>query len=474
MPPNGLQEVAIPYTLRDMALGTYRVNIKIADSDTILANENSSFKVADDLKLSVVGQIEVQQVQLSLGQSQICTETVTNQGTQTLTGLPVQSLLVNLETQTTVASQTTALDLAPTASNSQALTYHTLALPAGHYACVLQAELQGEWQTLDFKAFNLHDIFSSECSTVYAIHDQDQSDTQLFTYDLNHAHLGALGPLYLGYDLEGLDIHPYSHELYASSGKVGSRLYQVDGYSGNLTPIGDIGFHHVNALSFHPNGELWGWSNQGLIQIDINTGTGKLVLAKKLNIQAIAWNNAGTLLYGTAYDGSHSSLWVYDGLSLSIACDKLPGEVEGLEMHPDNRLMFGLHDDKALSFHVFDVNQCQVVVDTQITTPYNDIEAIAWPSANCTALQMALRAFFIGLLETDDIFVGEDRNLRVTFEGQTHQGQLAAEITQGQIPANGQLQLVAIPDANQDGIDDFLITYPNGQQQVLYYFGTVE
>jgi WD40 repeat protein len=384
----------------------------------------------------------------------------------------VQYLLVNLETLVTLASQTATVDLAPAASHTQALTYYTLALPAAHYACVLQAEFQDEWQVLEFKIFYLHNILSSECSTVYAIHDQDQSDTQLFTYDLNEAHLDALGPLYLGYDLEGLDIHPYTHQLYASSGKMRSRLYQVDGYTGNLTLRGEIGFNHVNALSFHPSGKLWGWSKKGLIQIDTDTGNGELVYAKPLNIQSIAWNNAGTLLYGAAYETSHSTLWVYDGQNLSIACDELPGEIEGLEMHPDNRLIFGLHDDDALSFHGFDVNQCVVVADAKITTPYHDIEAIAWPSANCTARQMALRAYFIALSEEDDLFIGEDRNLRITLEGQTYQGQLAEAVIPGPVQADGKLQLIAIPDTNDDGIDDFLITYPDGQQQELYYFGT--
>ncbi|HID98910.1 MAG TPA: hypothetical protein EYP59_01300 [Thiotrichaceae bacterium] len=51
-----------------------------------------------------------------------------------------------------------------------------------HYACVLQAKIEEEWQPLDFKTFNLNSILSSECSTVYAIHDQARSDTQLFTF----------------------------------------------------------------------------------------------------------------------------------------------------------------------------------------------------------------------------------------------------------------------------------------------------
>ena len=97
---------------------------------------------------------------------------------------------------------------------------------------------------------------SSECSTVYAVHDQGVADSQLFSYRLDNHIVKPLGPLYPRYDLEGFDIHPYTNQLYVSSGRSKSRLYQVDGATGSLKLIGDIGFNHVHALSFHPDGSL--------------------------------------------------------------------------------------------------------------------------------------------------------------------------------------------------------------------------
>jgi hypothetical protein len=470
--PKALQEVLMPYMLKQAPKGTYTVAVSIEGRDTTLASQQTSFTVENDLNLSVVGQVQLGSAQLSLGQPQTCTQTLTNQGPAALTGLPVQYLLINLETLATVATTTAALDLGPGASHTQALTYKTLSLPVAHYACVLQAQWADNWQILDFKSFNLNNWLASECSTVYAIHDQDRSDTRLFSYNLNDGTFNPLGPLYPLRDLEGLDIHPYTQKLYASSGQGQSRLYQVDGYTGTLTPLGDIGFKEVEALSFHPNGQLWGWSRQGLVNIDTATGIGQLVYADDSTaIEGLAWDNLGRLLYGTAYQNPHSALWAYDGHGLTIACDNLPGEVEGLEMRPDNHLVFGIHDDNALSFYVYDISRCQTVAGAQIQTPYNDIEAIAWPSANCTALQLALRAFFLALSDKDEVFIGQDRQLRAKLDGQTHQGVLAEQLTQGPAPADGQLQLTAIPDANADGIDDFLITYPNGEQQVLYYLG---
>jgi hypothetical protein len=471
--PKALQEVLMPYMLKQAPKGTYTVAVSIEGRDTTLASQQTSFTVENDLNLSVVGQVQLGSAQLSLGQPQTCTQTLTNQGSAALTGLAVQYLLINLETLATVATTTATLDLGPGASHTQSLTYKTLSLPVAHYACVLQAQWADNWQTIDFKSFNLNNWLASECSTVYAIHDQDRSDTRLFSYNLIDGTFNPLGPLYPLRDLEGLDIHPYTQKLYASSGQGQSRLYQVDGYTGTLTPLGDIGFKEVEALSFHPNGQLWGWSEQGLINIDTATGIGQLVYADNTAIEGLAWDNPGNLLYGTAYQPQNlrSTLWAYDGHGLTIACDNLPGEVEGLEMRPDNHLVFGIHDDNELSFYVYDISTCQTVAGAQIQTPYNDIEAIAWPSANCTALQLALRAFFIALSDKDEVFIGQDRQWRASLDGQTHQGLLAEQLTQGPAPADGQLQLIAIPDANADGIDDFLITYPNGEQQVLYYIG---
>jgi hypothetical protein len=42
-------------------------------------------------------------------------------------------------------------------------------------------------------------------------------------------------------------------------------------------------------------------------------------------------------------------------------------------------------------------------------------------------------------------------------------------ITKGTAPSNGELAISSIPDKNQDGINDFLIIYPDGFQQILFF-----
>jgi sugar lactone lactonase YvrE len=477
--PRGVRELRIPYQLPSTAeLGTYLLQVTITDSDTQLSAQQTEFTVTEQLELALSGQVDAQLTRLTTKQTQICHETITHQGTQPIDELVLQQLLLDMDTLAPVDVQTTTLTLAAGDQHTLTHTFEAGSLKPSHYACVLQMqEPQTQaWKTLDFETFTVNSTLSSECSTVYAIHDQGVSDTQLFTYELGTNLIRPLGPLYPGRDLEGLDLHSHTHQLYASSGKTRSRLYQVDGNQGDLNLIGDIGFSNVPALSFHPDGTLWGWAkNTGLIQINLETGQGQLMYADKQNVEGLAWDNKGTQLYGTVYDRlqHQTTLWIYDGQSFTPSCDNLPGEVESLEMHPDGQLLFGTHDETDMNVHLYDINSCQIMVEAAINTAYNDIEGIAWPSNQCTPNQQALKAFLTALSDTN-VYLSEDGDLQITLDGQTHHGQLATEITTGTTPIVGnQLYLKALPDVNEDGIDDFSIIYPNGDEQTLYYLGII-
>jgi len=475
LPPQGLQSLIRPYMLNKSPLGTYTVVAEITDAEGNSIQRQTQFEVKNDLKLAVVGEVKVDSKRLHPGQFQTCHYTLINQGIEDLTDLDVEYQLVNLDSGEVITSELDALS--PSAESQQRTDErYSLLLSKGHYACVLQAQLEGEWHTLNFDTFEQTDIVASECSTVYAVHDEQEGDSRLFTYSLTDEHIRPLGPLYLGYDLEGLDIEPFTHRLYATSGKRPSRFYQVDGNSGELTPIGDLDFTEVESLSFRKDGTLWGWAREGLIQIDLDSGQGSLVAANDahLNIEGLAWNNDGSRLYATGKPYAQentsdaSSLFVYADNTWSVLCNNLPGEVEGLEIRPDEHLVFGINDNDNLRFHIYDPNSCQSIADAHIITPYNDVEGIAWPNATCSATQLALRAFFTAL-SAQPVFIGEDGIVKVTLEGQIHEAQLDSEIIPGPAPANGQPQLIAIPDANGDGIDDFLFTAANGEQQKLYY-----
>ncbi len=317
----------------------------------------------------------------------------------------------------------------------------------------------------------------AQCDTVYAVHDQGVQDSQFFRYRLTAQTLEILGVLHQTADIEGLAVHPDTHLLYASSGQPNAKLYTVDAQTGALALVGEIGFDDVVGLAFHPDGSLWGWSKPGLIEIDVNTGAGTLVLAGDYPIYALTWNKSGTALYGTAKDTPDSStLWVWtDGnTQWEIACSNLPKKVEGLETMPDGLFVYGFHNDNQLAIHSFDVSACQTVTDGRIDTPYNDIEGIAWPNRVCPSENLAaLRAYLESLDGVSAVDITASGTISVTQNGQTYYSQLDnSSLVAGTPPSDGKLILTQIPDDNCDGIDDSKVTYPSGDQQIIHHFGT--
>lgn len=474
--PQSLMQLHILHQIPSRLLGTigeYHIEIDLVDSDDkVLATEHLTFEMGDILELNLSGNVQAEYVRLNQGDIQTCSYNVSKSTYTPNKVHSIQELVVNLDNLTIIQQyedMITFNNYSPLTLESQIV--DTQAFSPGYYACVLQYQDEGEWHTLDFERFRIEQNYASQCNHIYAVHDQDEADSQLFTYNLDNGNITPLGALYLGHDIEGLDVHPHTHQLYASNGKPNARLYSVDAYSGMLTLIGDIGFDDVEALSFHPDGTLWGWARQGLIQIDIETAQGTLVYASDLGAEGISWNSDGSQLYIAARPTPlrNSQLWVYQDGQLQDSCSGFVGEIEGLETHPDGNLVFTIHENDDLQFHLYDPVQCQTLVQGNIDTPYSDIEAIAWPQVNCSQQQQLLRSFF-NELSDDEPFIGEDNHIIVTLDGVEHHGQLSdtPPVTGG----DGELQLIAIPDANGDGLGDFSVIYPDGTQQTLFYLGT--
>jgi len=219
---------------------------------------------------------------------------------------------------------------------------------------------------------------------IYAVNQHGHSDSQLFTISLRSNATSALGSRLVGYDIEGLAIHPVTRVLYATSGEQSvqpGQLFTVDSQSGALTPIGSTGFNDVTGLAFRPaDATLWGWAEHvGLIQIDTTTGAGTLKFATTKAIEGLAWKNDGSLLY--AANSNH--LWAYnpDDNTLKKIAANLPGDVEAFVMRPDDLIFGAMQTEDAVNVFTYDANAGRVVWRKHIASPYDDVEALAWPTA---------------------------------------------------------------------------------------------
>lgn len=221
---------------------------------------------------------------------------------------------------------------------------------------------------------------------LYAVHDKGLNNSQFFTVVPESFEINALGAIHPGYDIEALDAHPDTDKLYAGAGDDTDNpgyLYIVDS-QGILTSLGSTGFDEIEALTFHPNGELWGWAKgDGLIKITLLPNNGidaQLVFPSEVLIEGLTWNNDGTLLYAA----QDSNLWKSDGQTVEKACDLSGHHVEALEMLPNNLLLVGVHGKKRIfEFKIMDLTTCDLVEGAGIPTKYNDIEGMAWPEQAC-------------------------------------------------------------------------------------------
>jgi CSLREA domain-containing protein len=221
---------------------------------------------------------------------------------------------------------------------------------------------------------------------IYGVQNES-ANVQFFTVDKDTHMVSTLGPAQNGYDIEAVDLDPNTGALYATadSGNTFGQsgwLYSVNTETGLLSPIGFTGYPTgVPGLSFRPtDGVLWGWAkNKGLITIDLSTGAGTLAFAASSlkSIEGIAWNNDGTLMYLVA----SRDLYVYDpgaGTITKIASN-LPGKTEAVDARSDHDgwLALGVHGH---TIYTYDVGTLSIVTGESITTPYDDVEGLAWPN----------------------------------------------------------------------------------------------
>jgi len=240
---------------------------------------------------------------------------------------------------------------------------------------------------------------------LYGVHDAGLNNSHFFTIDTTRD-VTELS-VYPGYDIEGLDIHPQSCQLYASAGDDTpnpGHLYLVNKENGELTDLGFTGFQEVDALSFNPKvnpddeGRLWGWAqDEGLLRFDDlpSSATATLVVPYSGEIEDITWNNAGTILYGVqnVHGGhdpdSHGPLdpdggvrvLAYDGIEITACELDEVKEIEALDTLPDGNLIIGYHGHNKLLIGVLSFKPplpCSITHTEEISSPYNDVEGIAW------------------------------------------------------------------------------------------------
>ena len=252
---------------------------------------------------------------------------------------------------------------------------------------------------------------SATCS-FYAVHDPSSRNSQFFKVDfLNNAISALNSTVHQNKDLEGLDFHPTTGVLYATSGmdnRAPSRLYTVNPENGAISEIGIIRnsngeeFREIASLAFRSDGTAWAFarknkagnisSKKGIIKIDVETGISELrENHDRLNAEGVAWDPTGTTLWLARKQKLYT--WQEGGsIEGPYAISGLPNgnDIEGLGFGPDGYLLAGIHNSGTLNIVAIDVsdpNNLRFVTNSGIATnKFEDVESLTWKSGCVSSL----------------------------------------------------------------------------------------
>lgn len=154
--PRGQRGFESLFSLQNAAEGSYQVvGQVIALGGGILASDNAVFNVQEDTFLSLSATVTAQNTSIYQGDAEVCADSITHRGTLSIDNLNLRQVLIATEPEQQISSAGQAISLAAGDSWSDIRGIDTASLEVGTYACVLQAEITGEWETLAYDYFQV-------------------------------------------------------------------------------------------------------------------------------------------------------------------------------------------------------------------------------------------------------------------------------------------------------------------------------
>ncbi|NOX26605.1 MAG: DUF1194 domain-containing protein [Gammaproteobacteria bacterium] len=157
--PGGLLEFFNNLQLAGAIEGQYTVNAELRDvAGSLLATDQAQFEVAENLNLALTGAVEAELAILNVGDAQTCNYTASNIGTLAITDQPLFQVLVNIASGEEISATPLTQSLAVGSDVELVQNLATNTLIAGDYACVLQADIDGERQSVAQAVFTLEEV----------------------------------------------------------------------------------------------------------------------------------------------------------------------------------------------------------------------------------------------------------------------------------------------------------------------------
>ncbi len=204
---------------------------------------------------------------------------------------------------------------------------------------------------------------------LYGVMQDLANNRTIFAYEPQTDSVSQLADVTEHGQMPTITAHPDTNTLYIAS----QSLSKLDAQTGQLTDVGDTGHQHITSLAFDYQGNLLAWAQgAGLIQIDTETAQSTVVLPTQIPLEDFTANLAGDILYGLI----GPDLWRYDPATHDFAkqCDNLPDAAKVIKVLPETILpeglvLLGRHQDNMLNLHIFDINNCRLITNKDITMP---------------------------------------------------------------------------------------------------------
>ena len=153
---NQLQDLEYHWRIQDNEPGDYTLKLVYANSATgdIITTQQTTVALTLTGVSGVIGNLTTDQKQVYAGQIIQCTGSIQNTGNSLFTKDNLKHLLISMADNTQV-SEYALTDISPTSTETFSQAIATQDLTPGGYGCVLQANQNGQWQTLAAAAFQV-------------------------------------------------------------------------------------------------------------------------------------------------------------------------------------------------------------------------------------------------------------------------------------------------------------------------------
>jgi len=125
--------------------------------------------------------------------------------------------------------------------------------------------------------------------------------------------------------------------------------------------------------------------------------------------------------------------------------------------------------EESITKHVRGI--CGVEENISVTAEAETLVNVANEKIQPAVDTAALEQYFYNVLQASEVSITEDGEVSVTIDNMKYSGVLSILLPEANTSSEGELAFEQVPDLNADGYDDYIITYPNGQQQQLFYLG---